>query len=74
MRLEVWATLWLPIGVDLGARYHRDNVLDPAAQGQGDRISKRFTNEIVSVLIELPLPLDKPTALWRYLPLPYLEI
>ena len=45
-----------------------------AAGDAGDRISKRFTNEIVSVLIELPLPLDKPTALWRYLPLPYLEI
>jgi len=51
MRQEVWITLRLPIDVDLGARYHRDDVLDSRAQGQGARGSKHFTNEIVSVRI-----------------------
>ncbi len=34
MRQEVWIKLRLPIGVDSGARYHRDDVLDHGAQGR----------------------------------------
>jgi hypothetical protein len=72
MRQQVWITLRLPINVDSRARYHRDDVLDPEAQGQGARGSGHLTNQIVSVRIELPSLIDKPTMRRQYLPPPYL--
>jgi hypothetical protein len=72
MGQEVWITLRLPIGVDSGARYHHDDVLDPGARWQGARGSRHFANEIVSVCVELSSPLDKPAAPQRYPPPPCL--
>ena len=49
---------------------HRDDVLDP---GQGARVSKHFTNDIVSVSIELPSQNDKLAAPRQYLRRPCRE-